>query len=133
MKIILDTNIIIAAFSSHGLCSLIFELSLDKYDIIISNHILNELEKNFSKKIKLPLERITEIIDYLKLNCSLGDYQKFNTQICRDKDDDEILALGKFSNAKYIVTGDKDLLILEKYENIKIITPRRFWELSKEE
>ena len=132
MKIILDTNVIIAAFSSHGLCSLLFELSLDKYNIIISTHILNELKKNFSKKIKLPLERITEIINYLKLHCSLYDYQKFNTQICKDKDDDEILALGKFSNAKYIVTGDKDLLILKEYENIKIITPRRFWELSKE-
>ena len=132
MKIILDTNIIIAAFSSHGLCSLLFELSLNKYEIIISDHILNELEKNFSKKIKLPLKRITEIIDYLKSHCLLCDYQRYNISVCRDKDDDEILALGKFNDVKYIVTGDKYLLILKEYKNIKIITPRKFWALLKE-
>lgn len=132
MKIIIDTNIIIAAFSSQGLCSLLFELSLDKYEIIISNHILNELEKNFRTKIKLSSKRITEIIDYLKSHCLLCDYQRYNISVCRDKDDDEILALGKFNNVKYIITGDKDLLILKEHENIKIITPRKLWELSKE-
>ena len=133
MKIILDTNVIIAAFSSHGLCFLIFELCLDKYKIIISNHILNEIEKNFNKKIKLHAERISEIIDYLKSHCLLCNYQKLKKSVCRDKDDDEILALGKYNDVKYIITGDKDLLILKEYEKIKIVTPRDFWELSKKE
>jgi len=134
MKVILDTNVIIAAFSSHGLCSLVFELSLSKYEIIIiSNHILNELKKNFNKKIKLPPDKILEIIDYLKSTCILCDYQKLKQAVCRDKDDDEILALGKSNDAKYIITGDKDLLTLKKYEKFKIITPREFWALSKEE
>lgn len=133
MKIILDTNVIIAAFLSHGLCTLIFEICIDKHDIIISEHIIKELKKNFAKKIKLTEKRIKEIIEYLEEECILCDYKISNNAICRDKDDDEILALAKDNKVKYIVTGDNDLLILKKYENIEIITPRRFWEISKNE
>jgi len=40
--------------------------------------------------------------------------------------------LAKGSTSKYIVTGDKDLLVLINFDNIKIINPRQLWEISKD-
>ncbi|MBU4292925.1 MAG: hypothetical protein KJ770_02595 [Actinobacteria bacterium] len=52
--------------------------------------------------------------------------------ISGDKKDDEILALAKSSSFKYIVTGDKDLLVLINFEDIRIINPRQLWEITKD-
>ena len=46
----------------------------------------------------------------------------------RDPDDDKFLGCAKDAKALYIVSGDKDLLVLEKFENIEIITAKEFWE-----
>lgn len=131
MKVILDSNIYIAAFSSRGLCSSVFELCLDSTTIIISEHILSEISRIFSEKIKLPSEKLNDITDYLREHCIVKEYVKLNEKICRDADDDNILALAKDSQTDYIITGDEDLLILKKFDSIPIINPRDFWNIIK--
>jgi putative PIN family toxin of toxin-antitoxin system len=49
--------------------------------------------------------------------------------ICRDKDDDEVLAVALAGQAEIILTGDKDLLVLKEFQGIKILSPRQFVEL----
>ncbi len=132
MKVVLDSNIYIAAFSSHGLCSSLFELCLDSTTIIISDHIISEIYKIFSEKIKLPADKVNEIISYLKEKCKLISYKKLEKRVCRDEDDDNILALAKIGKVDYIITGDKDLLVLEKFGLIPIVGPRDFWNIVKE-
>ena len=124
-------NIYIAAFSSRGLCSSLFELCLDSTTIIISEHILSEDSRIFSEKIKLPSDKSNDIISYLRDNCTLKKYKTLNKRICRDADDDNILALAKDSRGDYIITGDEDLLILKKFDSIPIINPREFWSIIK--
>ena len=46
----------------------------------------------------------------------------------RDPDDDKFLGCAKDAKALYIVSGDKDLLVLEKFEDVEIITAKAFWE-----
>ena len=46
--------------------------------------------------------------------------------ICRDPNDDMIIACAIDAAADYIVTGDEDLLILKRYKDIVIINPRNF-------
>lgn len=128
MNIVLDSNVIIAAFLSRGLCTSIFELSIDKYTVVISEFILFEIFKTLHKKYKLPKDYVDTIINYLRETCIIKTYEKLTSNICRDKDDDEILALAIDNDVKYIISGDKDLLVLKKYKMIKIFTPREFWE-----
>ena len=51
--------------------------------------------------------------------------------ISRDVDDDNVLAAAIFEKVDCIVTGDKDLLIVKNYKNIKILSPRDFWSFEK--
>ena len=48
------------------------------------------------------------------------------SQVCRDPDDDNILAAAMGGNCDCIITGDKDLLVLRAYEGINILSPRDF-------
>ena len=133
MKIILDTNVIIAAFAARGLCSSIFELCLDRHTIIISEHIVSEIQINLTKKIRMPKTKCDTVIEYLREYCSMGEIDEIESDICRDVDDLKILGLAKRTKPEFIITGDKDLLALKKFNSIKIITPREFWNISKKE
>jgi len=127
MKIVLDSNVIIAAFSARGLCSELFENCILNQQIIISEFILSEIKEKLIKKIKLPQEIVYEIIEYLKNTFSLVEPKFINNSICRDKNDLKIIGTAIAGNAQIIITGDKDLLILKQYKEIKIASPRDFW------
>jgi putative PIN family toxin of toxin-antitoxin system len=131
MKIILDTNVIIAAFATQGLCQSVFELCLEKHILLISNELLNEVKENLRKKLKLPEKLSAEIYKYIKNNSMPGES---NIQIdsgCRDPDDFHILALAVKMKADYIVSGDKDLLELSTIQKTKIVSPRDFWKMER--
>jgi len=132
MKIVLDTNVIIAAFATRGLCHAVFELCLDRFEIILSEPILKEISVNLNHKIKLPLRQCDVIVSYLRDNCSMSEIDDVDASLCRDKSDIHVLGLAERSSAQYIITGDKDLLDMASYKNTKIVTPREFWTILKE-
>ena len=53
-------------------------------------------------------------------------------KLVRDSADDKIVACALAADADYIVTRDKDLLSLEQYDEIKMITPERFLHLLRQ-
>jgi len=126
MRVVLDTNVIIAAFASRGLCAEIFEVCLAGHTIVISEHILSEIQEKLIKKIHLPQNTVQNIIDYLRNTSEVFEPEQVES-VCRDKDDNKIIGTALRGNAKFIITGDSDLLALKKYEAIKIITPREYW------
>jgi putative PIN family toxin of toxin-antitoxin system len=131
MRVILDTNVILAALAGRGLAHALFELCLEKHEIIISEHILSEVQRNLKKKLKMPKDKIGIVIGYLREFCILSDYKRLDKMTCRDKEDEKILGLSEVAKPDYIITGDKDLLVLKKFHSVPIITPREFWEISK--
>src|SRR3989338_3696006 len=53
--------------------------------------------------------------------------------VSRDKEDDKVLASAVAAEAEYIISSDNDLLLLEEYENIQIVSPQQFWNRYKED
>ena len=49
--------------------------------------------------------------------------------VCRDSNDDKYLELAVNGEADYLVTGDEDLLVLNPFEKVKILTPQEFLQL----
>jgi putative PIN family toxin of toxin-antitoxin system len=131
MKIILDTSVIIAAFATRGLCSAVFELCLDRFEVVLSEAILKETFIHLNGKIKLPPAQCDAIVSYLRAHCSVSAVDDPAPSACRDKNDLHILGLAQNSSAANIVTGDKDLLELIQYKSAKIVTPREFWGVAR--
>ena len=133
MRIILDANLIIAAFATHGICHLILESCLSNHEVFLSDPILGEVTGKLERKIKLPPALVAEIKDYLRAQTTLHNPLPPEAPICRDPDDDPILCLAEEVAAHYLVSGDKDLLELGSHGVTSIVTPRRFADILREE
>jgi putative PIN family toxin of toxin-antitoxin system len=128
MRVVLDTNVIIAAFAARGLCAEVFEVCLEGHIVVISEHILSETRENLTHKLRLPTRTVQDIIDYLRDIAEVVEPEGLDEQVCRDKNDDTVIGTALSGNATFIITGDRDLLVLKKYKGIKMVTPRDFWQ-----
>ncbi len=131
MRVVPDSNVIIAAFAARGLCAEVFELCVAEHHIIMSEYILSEVREKLIDKIRLPQKIAQDIITYLREQSEILIPEKINISVCRDKDDLNIIGTALSGKARYVITGDKDLLTLKRYKDIKIVTPRDFWHHLK--
>jgi putative PIN family toxin of toxin-antitoxin system len=132
VKVILDSNVLIAAFATRGLCSALFELCLDRYEVVLSEAILKETAEHLRGKIKLPEAECDMLDAYLRNNCLVSEIAEVAPSACRDPNDLHVLGLANHVSASFIVTGDKDLLELIQYMGTRIVTPRQFWAVAKD-
>ncbi len=132
MRIVLDTNVIIAAFATRGLCADVLELCLSGHTLVTSEFILLETREKLSEKLHLPESVIHDIISYLQDNSEIVVPSRIAESTCRDKDDAKIIGTAVSGKANFIITGDKDLLVLINHEQVKIMTPRAFWEFLRQ-
>jgi putative PIN family toxin of toxin-antitoxin system len=129
MKIVLDANVIVAAFASHGLCESILELCLNSHEILLCAELLEETLTNLHHKIKLPNSIVEDIGALLREHSSMMRPVPLAADLCRDPEDVKVLGLAVSASADCIVTGDKDLLILKEFQGIPILTPRSFSDI----
>ena len=131
MKVVLDSNVIIAAFAARGLCNALFESCIGNHDIILCEEILSEIADNLKRKIHLPDDIIHQILLLLKSHATIVIPEKVEIKACRDKKDLMVLGSAVTGKAQYIITGDKDLLSVGKFKDIEIVDPRTFWDVMK--
>ncbi len=128
MKVVFDTNVLIAAFLTEGVCSkVLVRARKHEFQLVLSADIIGETERVLRKKFKLSPSEISSVSALLKEAASeiLHKVDPISP-ICRDPDDDKILACASEADADYIVTGDEDLLVIKRYGRTKIVTPKVF-------
>ena len=128
MKAVFDTNVLVAAFLTEGLCSdLLLRARKQTFDLVLCDDIIREFEGILKKKFKLSSNDLYEITSIVSEAVSeILDHLSPVPRICRDPNDDMIIACAIDAAADYIVTGDEDLLILKRYKDIIILNPRNF-------
>lgn len=134
LKALLDTNIYISAILFKGKPRLVFQDLIDEvFTGYISKEILDEIESTLSKPkfkldnnfIQIVLSEIRDITTFVK-NKPIQDYLEL-----RDRDDYHILESAFAAEVDYLITGDKDLLTLQKIKNFSIVTPNEYLSLKK--
>jgi putative PIN family toxin of toxin-antitoxin system len=131
MKVVLDTNVLIAAFISHGVCNELLEHCAIHHEITLSPFILDEVREKLIQKFDFSIREAGAVIQLLKSRVVLVTPHKLQKPICRDQDDDNILGTALAGNCECIVTGDKDLLALQRIQDVRIVTPNEFWSTEK--
>lgn len=131
MRIVLDSNVVVAAFATRGLCAALFEYCVESHEIFLCSVMLKEITRVLRKRIKVPRETVGQIESYLGTGTSLVKPTRIDPGVCRDKKDLPVLGCAVSSVSEFLVTGDDDLLSIAGFEKIDIVTPRQFWERVK--
>ena len=126
MKIILDTNVLIAALIARGTCHELLEHCAVRHDLYTSDFILNELQEKLIEKFDYSPELAAEAVGVVRSGMTVANAQKLERAVCRDPDDDNILAAAIAGSCDCIITGDKDVLVLKTYEGVEIFSPHEF-------
>ena len=128
MKVFLDTNVIVSATATRGLCADVFREILLSHELIVSAPLLTEVSRVLSVKFGASAEMIETVIRILKQDTILSQPLDPPDVKIQDRDDLLILASALAGKAEVLVTGDKELLALGSIYNLEIILPRQFWE-----
>jgi len=126
MRLVLDTNVLIAALITRGVCADLLEHCVLRHTIICSEVILGELRKHLAGKFKYSEKEAGEAVDLLRSPMRMVVPQELKEPVCRDPDDDWILATAIAGDVECIVTGDKDLLTIGRYQGVEIVSPSHF-------
>ena len=128
MIAVFDTNVLVAAFVSEGLCSKLLRRGRNgQFSLATFPFILQEFQQILTRKFKATRKEIQEALQLIGQAATITVQPPWEIpDVCRDADDNQILACANAAKADYLVTGDDDLLVLKKFRSIRIIKPRDF-------
>ncbi|WP_340102744.1 putative toxin-antitoxin system toxin component, PIN family [Rhodohalobacter sp. 8-1] len=130
MKIFADTNVLVSAFTARGLCADLLEIILADHQLMTGEFVLQELQRVLTTKLKVPKRKVSDVFQFLR-NHHVEPIPENPSKVkVRDEDDRWVLESALRAKADILVTGDKDLLTISKQvPQLRIVTPREFWEL----
>ncbi len=131
MRVFLDTNVLISAVATRGLCADVLREVLISHQLIVSAQLFEELDRVLSKKLNVPSDLILEFIEMLQQDSHFSTPVDMPDVKIQDKDDIAILSAALNGKVDIFITGDNELLDLRKIENMEIVSPRVFWEKLK--
>ena len=124
----MDTNVLVAAFVTRGLCQDVLRVVLAEHSLLVSETILDELERTLADKLRTPAHRVREAITFIREHGEVAAPANPAPWPENDPDDRWIVAAALDASAEVLVTGDRDLLEVSGRANVRIVTPRGFWE-----
>jgi uncharacterized protein len=126
-----DTNVLVSAVATRGLCADIVNAALAEHQLIIGPTVLAELRQVLLRKLRVPLAVVDEVDAFLRLHATVVAAAQDQAIEGLDVSDSAVLAEAIAGRAVVLVTGDQDLLAYGARTPIKILSPRGFWELLR--
>jgi uncharacterized protein len=128
VRVCLDTNVLVSALATRGLCADVLTLVLAEHDLILGEQVLSELRRVLEKKMRVPRRRVEEVEAFLRAQAHVAEGGARPLIKVRDSADAKVLAEAISGEAEILVTGDRDLLEVAAKAPLRIVTPRGFWE-----
>ena len=133
MRIFLDTNVLVAAFATRGLCADVLRTVLAEHELLTGEVVLAELRDVLARRIKLPPAVVVDVIALLRAQEVIARPASPSDILVRDPDDRWVLASAVAGRADVLVTGDQDLLAIADSAPLTILTPRGLWDRLRSE
>ena len=130
MRIVIDTNVVASAVFFGGRPAELLRMVIrHEHLAVATDEIVDEyqatisylLDKYGGKKMQLSIVPIFSAMEIIQATSKV--------EICRDPDDNKFISCAIDGHCYYVVSGDKDLLSLEQFGDIKIVTVAEFLEL----
>lgn len=128
-RLVFDTNVLISGLlTDNSVPQKIFDYAQTKAILLISEETFQELaevltQSKFDRYITL--EKRAKFLNLLNLKAEMIEI-KTKINLCRDPKDNKFLELAVNGKANYLISGDQDLLILNPFQKISILSPQAF-------
>ena len=131
-RVVVDTNVLVSALIKKGKPLELVQRLLDKHTVILSSQMLAELADVLSRdKFSITNAQIDWFISLLLRKSTVASISGNLNVILKDPDDNIVLLTAVDGKADYIVSGDKHLLTLRKFEGIEIVTISQLLEILR--
>jgi putative PIN family toxin of toxin-antitoxin system len=131
MKVMLDTNVLVSAAGTRGLCGDVLREVLAEHELVICPQIISELKRTLKAKFSVPGPLVNDFVKLVQQDSIHCIPRKLPAIKFRDEEDLGIPAAAIAGGADVLVTGDKEMQGLGAIEGVKIMSPRLFWEKLK--
>jgi putative PIN family toxin of toxin-antitoxin system len=128
MRVFLDTNVIVAAVATRGLCADVFRETLARHDLVASEGLLSEIQMVLPDKLGVPAEIANEVVALLRESANLSEPAWTIDLSIKDRADQGLISAAIEARVELFVTGDRELLDLKSLGKMEIVSPRAFWE-----
>lgn len=128
MRVFLDTNVLVSAFATRGLCADVLQLVLSEHSLLLGETVSSELKRVLLDKLEVPPRIVAEAESLLRQEAEI--VSDAVVPDVRPRDDDDVVVLGEalIGEADVLITGDRDLLDIAADASLRILSPREFWE-----
>ena len=131
MRVCLDTNVLVAAFATRGLCADVLRAVMTEHELVLGEVIVTEFRRVLGTRFKVPDDRIDSAMAVFSTVELVPKPAEPSALPVRDRADRWILATAVAGGADVLVSGDADLLDVADEAPLLILTPRAFWELLR--
>ena len=131
MTVFFDTNVVLAAFATRGLCADLFAHVLLEHERLVGEAVIRELRSKLRIKLKLPKDAIDEIEALLRDQVVVRTPAEHLRLNISDADDEWIVAEAMEGEADVLVTGDAALQKLGRRAPLPIVSPRGLWDMLR--
>ena len=101
--------------------------------MVSSQPLLDELGDVFARKLRRPVAEVRSALELFAATFSQARPDPLEAPICRDADDDVVLATALAGTCRAIITGDQDLLVLDPFRGIGVLAPSAFWRWESDQ
>ncbi|MGH7566239.1 MAG: putative toxin-antitoxin system toxin component, PIN family [Gemmatimonadota bacterium] len=132
MKVFLDSNLIVSAFTTRGLSADVLRLALVEHELVIGEIVIEEVQRVLTKKLRVPREIVAGDIALLR-DCYVQPTARAPKESpIQEPVDARILATALAAGADVLVTGDRHFLdVRNRIQGITVTDPRGFWEMQR--
>ena len=128
MRVCLDTNVLVSAFTTRGICEDVLNVVLAEHQLVLGEAVLAEIRRVLSTKMRMQSELVEEAVAFLRREAIIVSSAPTLQLDLRDPDDVVVLSEAVAGLAEVVVTGDRDLLDVKEMLPLPVLSPRGFWE-----
>lgn len=131
MIVCFDTNVLVSAVATRGLCADVLHVALAEHELVIGETVLVEVRQVLLKKLRLPAAAADEMDAFLRTHATVVTNAPRLVVARLDESDCAVLSEAVAGHADVLVTGDQQLQMAEAPGAIRILSPRGFWDLLR--
>ena len=128
MRVFLDTNVLVSALATRGLCAELYERLLVEHEVVIGEPVVAEVLDVMRRKFRAGNDLLAKVEAELRLLEIIPAQPAAPKLPIQDREDPWIVACALAGKVDCFVTGDAELLGLGKVKNLPIFSPRACWE-----